>query len=67
MAFAPDSIQQRILGGPGVFDFDKAVFPDLWKDLDSTMSKSKAIAQFNRHVKRHLSDHRPLWVQIDVN
>ncbi len=67
MAFAPDSIQQRILGDPGVFDFDKAVFPDLWKDLDSTMSKSKAIAQFNRHVKHHLSDHRPLWVQIDVN
>lgn len=65
MAFAPDSIQ-ALIKDMGVFDFDKAVFTDLWDDLEATLSKSKAIAQFNRHVKHHLSDHRPLWVQLDV-
>ncbi len=65
MAFAPGSIGNRIKDF-GVFDFDKAVFKSLWTDLTSKMSKSKAIGLFNRHVKHHFSDHRPLWVELDT-
>ena len=28
--------------------------------------RAKALKKFNAHVKHHLSDHRPLWVQLDV-
>ncbi len=65
MVFAPGGIRNRITD-QGVFDFDKAVFRPLWKKLNSQLSKSRAIGLFNRHVKHHLSDHRPLWVELDV-
>ncbi|MDH3416636.1 MAG: endonuclease/exonuclease/phosphatase family protein [Gammaproteobacteria bacterium] len=66
MVFAPTIPQSRITGF-GVFDFDKAVFKPLWDKLLSQMSKSDTIGLFNRHMKHHISDHRPLWVELDVN
>ncbi|MDH3633638.1 MAG: endonuclease/exonuclease/phosphatase family protein [Gammaproteobacteria bacterium] len=65
MAFAPTIPKTRITA-QGVFDFDKAAFKPLWEKLLSQMPKSKAIGLFNRHVKHHISDHRPLWVQLDI-
>lgn len=65
MAFAPDSIQNRMLDF-GVFDFDNAVFPELWDRCIAELPKRRAISRFNSHVKHHISDHRPLWVQIDT-
>jgi endonuclease/exonuclease/phosphatase family metal-dependent hydrolase len=65
MTFAPGSIGGRVKDR-GVFDFDKAIFKSLWDKLIAQMPKSKAIARFNRHVKHHVSDHRPLWVQLDI-
>ncbi len=65
MAFAPGSIGRRITK-QGVFDFDKAVFKPLWNRLSLELSKSRAVGMFNRHVKHHISDHRPLWVELDT-
>ena len=65
MAFAPGSIGSRITKH-GVFDFDKAVFKPLWNRISHELSKNRAIGLFNRHVKHHISDHRPLWVEIDI-
>ncbi|MDA1000444.1 MAG: endonuclease/exonuclease/phosphatase family protein [bacterium] len=65
MAFAPGSIGRRITA-QGVFDFDNALFRPLWERLEETLPKSRAIGLFNRHVKHHISDHRPLWVELDV-
>ena len=66
MAFAPGSINNRILDY-GVFDFDNAVFSDLWTDLSNKFSEKKAISKFNGYVKHHFSDHRPVWVELDIN
>lgn len=66
MAFAPGGVSDRIRG-IGVFDFDNAVFPPLWKKLRAELPNSRAIGLFNRHIKHHLSDHRPLWVEIDIS
>ena len=66
MAFAPTIPSTRIMG-LGVFDFDKAAFKPLWEKLLKKMPKSKAVGLFNRHMKHHISDHRPLWVELDVN
>ena len=65
MVFAPGGISRRIKDS-GVFDFDKAVFSSLWDKLNDQMPKSRAISKFNAHVKHHISDHRPLWVQLDI-
>ncbi len=40
----------------GVFDFDGAVFADLWA--------SRTEKEFEAFVRYHLSDHRPIWVQF---
>ena len=40
----------------GVFDYDAAVFPDLWK--------AKGEAVFKGYLRYYLSDHRPMWVGL---
>lgn len=50
----------------GNFDFDKAAFKPLWEKLLKKIPKSKAIGLFNRHMKHHISDHRQLWVELDM-
>ncbi len=65
MTFAPGSIGDRIVG-KGVFDFDNGVFRDLWKQLDADLPKRRATSKFNAHVKHHFSDHRPVWVELDI-
>lgn len=65
MAFAPGSIKHRIRNR-GVFDFDKAMFSPLWKKLLKVHSRKKSVSKFNAHMKHHISDHRPLWVELDI-
>jgi endonuclease/exonuclease/phosphatase family metal-dependent hydrolase len=63
MVFAPGGMRRRITDN-GVFDFDKAIFKPLWRRLERQLPKSRAIGLFNRHMKHHISDHRPLWVEL---
>jgi hypothetical protein len=42
-----------------VFDFDGALFQDLW----STRTKAK----FLSYVRYHISDHRPLRLELTTN
>ena len=44
----------------GVFDFDGAVFRDLWGETKAQQ------ARFRSYVRYYLSDHRPLWAQLRV-
>lgn len=41
-----------------VFDFDNAVFADLFAE--------RPLKQFLGYVRYHLSDHRPLWAQFSI-
>jgi endonuclease/exonuclease/phosphatase family metal-dependent hydrolase len=66
MVFAPTIPKTRI-EAQGVFDFDNAAFKPLWRKLVKQSSERKAVGPFNRHMKHHLSDHRPLWVQLDTH
>ena len=66
MTFAPRGIGTR-LKDRGVFDFDKVVFKSLWERLNRQLPRSRALGLFNRHVKHHISDHRPLWVELDAS
>jgi endonuclease/exonuclease/phosphatase family metal-dependent hydrolase len=45
----------------GIFDFDGAVFRDLWGNGTETEAK-----RFRSYVKYYLSDHRPLWMALKV-
>ena len=66
IAFAPGRMQGRILDYD-TFDFDNAIFQGLWSKLSNITDGKKRVSAFRSHVKYHISDHRPLWVQLDVS
>jgi len=57
IAFLPQTTKDHFTGNKGVFDFDAALFPALWKD--GTNAKD-----FKAYLRYYLSDHRPMWVQL---
>jgi len=66
MVFAPGTIGGRVLNF-GIFDFDNAVFRPLWNLISSDLPHTRAVSLFNRHVRHHLSDHRPLWIELNIS
>ena len=58
LAFFPGGAQTRFTGACNVFDFDGALFHDLWNDPKRTPK------QFLEYARFHLSDHRPLWAEF---
>ncbi|MEO9892996.1 endonuclease/exonuclease/phosphatase family protein [Aurantibacter sp.] len=55
IAFLP-SIKSKIVTH-GVFDFDDAIFPELWEN---------SISDFKKYLRYYISDHRPMWMQLDL-
>ena len=55
ISFLP-SIKLKITA-QGVFDFDGTIFPELWTN------ESKA--NFMAYLRYYISDHRPLWMQLE--
>lgn len=63
IAFAPSGLSGKV-SKSGVFDFDNAIFKKKWDDLSTSLPHGKATSLFARYVKFHVSDHRPLWVEL---
>jgi endonuclease/exonuclease/phosphatase family metal-dependent hydrolase len=59
MAVFPGAMEEGI-EQTGVFDFDGALFRDLWGESKAQQSK------FRSYVKYYLSDHRPLWARLET-
>ncbi len=57
LLFFPENTESDLVSF-GVFDFDAALFPDLWQARGRT--------DFHSYVIWALSDHRPLWAQFKV-
>ena len=66
MAISPGSVENKVTGY-GVFDFERPLFSDLWDELHEKLSPSKAVSKWNRYVKAYISDHRPLWIELDIS
>jgi endonuclease/exonuclease/phosphatase family metal-dependent hydrolase len=60
MAVFPGPIKDAI-DQVGIFDFDGAVFRELWGDGSDRDQK-----RFFAYVQYYLSDHRPLWMSLKV-
>lgn len=56
--FFPGQTKQEFTGNNGIFDFDNAIFSDLWQ--------SKTPIQFRSFVRYYLSDHRPMWAEFKI-
>ncbi len=56
IAFLPDA-KTRIIS-QGVFPFDNAAFADIYN--------SKTKAEFKGYIKYYLSDHRPMWMELNI-
>lgn len=59
MAVFPGPMEEAIEQS-GVFDFDGALFRDLWGET------KKEQTRFRAYVKYYLSDHRPLWASLKI-
>jgi endonuclease/exonuclease/phosphatase family metal-dependent hydrolase len=58
IAFFPGPTNDRFTGAMNVFDFDGALFQDLWQQRPGS--------PFLSYVRFHISDHRPLWVEFQT-
>jgi endonuclease/exonuclease/phosphatase family metal-dependent hydrolase len=56
IAFFPGPTRDRFTGATNVFDFDGALFQDLWQQRPGS--------PFLSYVRYHISDHRPLWTEF---
>lgn len=56
IAFFP-SLKSKIKAH-GVYDFDGGLFPDLWNNYTTK--------QFLAYCRYYISDHRPMWIELDV-
>jgi endonuclease/exonuclease/phosphatase family metal-dependent hydrolase len=66
MVFAPGGMRRRVRSF-GVFDFDNAVFRGLWTRLEGKKwPRGQVVERFNSFVRWHVSDHRPVWVELSV-
>jgi endonuclease/exonuclease/phosphatase family metal-dependent hydrolase len=59
IAFLPSTTRDLFTGQKGVFDYDNAIFPDLWQD-----GRNKK--NFMAYLRYYISDHRPMWVQLHL-
>jgi hypothetical protein len=56
IGFLPDA-KTRIIS-QGVFPFDNAVFADIYQN--------KTKAEFKGYIKYFISDHRPMWMELNI-
>ena len=56
IAFFPGNTRDRFTGQMNVFDFDGALFKDLYRD--------RGLNPFLAYTRYHMSDHRPLWAEF---
>lgn len=59
LAFFPSRTAEDFSNRMGIFDFDKALFPDLWDYADKEKQK-----RFFQYVRYYIADHRPLWAEF---
>ena len=61
VAFHAGGMQHFYTGNSGVFDFDRTpFFQAAWDPADDKN------VYFNKAVKYHIADHRPLWVEFNI-
>jgi endonuclease/exonuclease/phosphatase family metal-dependent hydrolase len=58
IAFFPGAAKDRFTGQMNVFDFDNALFTDLYKD--------RGLKPYLAYARYHISDHRPLWAEFST-
>jgi endonuclease/exonuclease/phosphatase family metal-dependent hydrolase len=59
IAFFPSRTSEDYTGRIGVFDFDNALFTDLWNQSQTSDKKN-----FFKYIRYSIADHRPLWAEF---
>lgn len=59
IAFLPETTKRCFTGTKGVFDYDTAIFPELWQSGENKKN-------FRAYLRYYISDHRPMWVQLTI-
>ena len=56
--FFPGHTKENFTGKMGIFDFDGALFPELWQ--------TRTEKQFRAFLRYYISDHRILWAEFKI-
>ncbi|MDH3678059.1 MAG: endonuclease/exonuclease/phosphatase family protein [Nitrosopumilus sp.] len=59
--FFPEPTNKRFTGKSGIFDFDRVIFPSLWKKVGGSRKN------FRHYLRYYISDHRPSWAQFKIS
>ena len=59
VAFFPSRTDEDFTERMGVFDFDNALFKDLWKESNESGSK-----KFHQYMRYYIADHRLIWIEF---
>ena len=62
VAFFPGTTHNCFTGKKGVFDYHQVLFPHLYKD-----GKGTNLTNFKTYCRYHISDHRPMWVELNID
>lgn len=57
IAYFPGESKNLLDGATGIFDYDGAIFPALWKNGTNKTN-------FNAYLRYYISDHRLMWIRL---
>lgn len=57
IAYFPGESKNLLNGPTGIFEFDGAIFPALWRSGSNK-------GNFNKYLRYYISDHRPMWIAL---
>lgn len=60
LAFFPSKTGQDFTYEMGVFDFDNALFRDLWEQASAENNQER----FFQYIRYYIADHRPFWAEF---
>lgn len=64
IAFFPG--MKRNIEAHGVYDYDTAIFSELFQG-DGSLSTRSQRARFRQYCRYFISDHRPIWMQLSID
>lgn len=64
LAFFPRRTKEDFTGRMGVFDFDKALFPDLWSYTEPDAGLYEQKKRFFQYIRYFISDHRLVYAEF---
>jgi hypothetical protein len=65
--FFPGQVKEEFTKNIGIYDYDGAIFNQLWQKLVNDHGETMALIRFRTYLRYFISDHRPLWAEFKID